>query len=158
MFMKKILFVCTANIARSPMAAALFNQKMVERGREDFYRAESAGTWAVDGLPAPEDGKQVMRFRGLDTSSHRSRVVNKEIITSADLILTMEAGHKEALQIEFPDQKGKIWMLSEIVGQPYDIPDPYMQGRAKYEATAQELEQLLDQGIERICALADEVE
>ena len=153
--MKTILFVCTANIARSPMAEAIFNEKMIEMGLTDRYHAESAGTWAVDGVPAPEDGLRVMQVRGLDTSAHRSRVVNKGIIDSADLILTMEAGHKEALQIEFPEHHDKVWMISEVVGPPYDILDPYMQGREKFLETARELESLLDQGISRICKLAE---
>ncbi len=154
--MKTILFVCTANLARSPIAEAIFNQKMVEMDLTGRYHAESAGTWAVDGLPAPLDGEQVMRTWGLDTSFHRSREVNKELMESADLILTMEAGHKEALKIEYPEQSAKIWMLSEIVGSPYDIPDPYMQGQEKFQETARELDHLLDKGLERICRLADE--
>ena len=73
--MKNILFVCTANIARSPMAEALFNKKMSELGLTDQYRANSAGTWARNGNLAAAEGQKVMQARGLDTSAHRSRVV-----------------------------------------------------------------------------------
>jgi protein-tyrosine-phosphatase len=153
--MKTILFVCTANIARSPMAEALFNQKMKAMGLSDQYRAESAGTWAVDGIPAPEDGQQVMRDRGLDTAPHRSRLVTRDMIKSTALVLTMEAGHKEALQIEFRDHRDKILLLTELVGPPYDISDPYRQGREKFDKTASELDHLLDAGIDRILELTD---
>ena len=156
--MKKILFVCTANIARSTMAEALFNQKMKELGLGDRYQAESAGTWAVDGIPAPADGQSVMQFLGLDTSTHRSREISDEIMNVADLILTMETGHKEALQVEYPAYREKIWMFSEMSGPAYDITDPYMQGYEKYLEIAREIDRLLDRGMERILELADESE
>jgi protein-tyrosine phosphatase len=140
------------------MAAALFNYKMMENGWNDHFRAESAGTWAVDGLPAPEDGQKAMRVRGLDTSSHRSRIVDRKIIRSADLVLTMEAGQKEALRVEFPEQSKKIWMLSELAGPPYDIPDPYLQGSARYEEIVRELDHLLDLAVDWIFSFLDETE
>jgi protein-tyrosine-phosphatase len=137
------------------MAEAIFNQKIEEMGLAECFQANSAGTWAVGGIPAPEDGQWVMETMGLDTSSHRSRIVTKEMIDSADLVLTMEAGHKEALQVEFPENHDKVLMLSEIIGPPYDILDPYMRGREKFLETARELDNLLDQGISMICKLAN---
>lgn len=154
--MKKILIVCTANIARSPMAEALLNKKIEERKLSDHYHAESAGTWAVNGIPAPEDGQRVMQSFDLDTSSHSSREINEEIMNAADLVLTMESGHKEALQVEYPQYRDKIWLLSEVVGPPYDIPDPYMQGYQEYLEIAEELDRILDRGIDKIINLADE--
>jgi protein-tyrosine-phosphatase len=152
--MKTILFVCTANIARSPMAEALLNQMVKEKGLDDQYRAESAGTWGLDGFMAAEDGQLVMRERGLDTSSHRSRVVSEEIVQNADLILAMEAGHVEALKIEFWSKEDSIYLLSEMAGPAYDIRDPHQRGRARFEATAQELEGILENGFEKILELA----
>lgn len=152
--MKTILFVCTANIARSPMAEALFNQMVKEKGLDDQYRAESAGTWGLDGFPAEEDGQLVMWERGLDTSSHRSRVVTEEIAKNADLILAMEAGHVEALKIEFWSKEDSIYLLSEMAGSAHDIRDPHRRGKARFEATAQELEGILENGIEKILELA----
>ena len=152
--MKTILFVCTANIARSPMAAALFNKLVGDMGLDDQFRAESAGTWGMDDLPAADDGQKVMRNRGLDTSSHRSRVVTGEILKNADLILTMEAGHAEALKIEFRDMRGKIYLLSEMVGLPYNIGDPFGSGVGKFDETAGELEFILEAGINKMIKLA----
>jgi len=152
--MKKVLFVCTANIARSPMAEALFNQLVEEMGLDDQYQASSAGTWAMDGNPAPLDGQRVMQERGLDTSAHRSRVITREMLEGADLILTMEAGHKEALEIEFPEHRGKIFMLSEMVDSKADIDDPYSRGYDEFKQAAQEIEDVLRRGLPRIHQLA----
>jgi len=153
--MKTILFICTANIARSPMAAALFDHKVSELGLADQFRAESAGTWGLDGQQAALDGQRVMFARGLDTSMHHSRVVNQEIIENADLILTMERGHAEALKVEFPAKRDKIYLLTEMIGPPCDIDDPYQRGPHRFEETAKELENILELGIDKILELAN---
>jgi protein-tyrosine-phosphatase len=154
--MKTILFVCTANIARSPMAEALFNQMVREQGLENQYRAESAATWGLDDMPAAYDGQQVMLERGLDTSTHRSRVITLEIVEKADLILAMEMGHVEALKFEFQFKEDKIHFLSEMAGPAYDIEDPYRRGIESFKAAAQELSLILEVGIEKILELASE--
>lgn len=153
--MKTILFVCTANIARSPMAAALFNHLMDQKGLADRYRAESAGTWGQDWLPAASEGVSVMAEYGLDIRQHQSRVVTWEIMMGADLILTMESGHAEALRFEFRKISQRVYQLTEMVGRPYDIDDPFGQGLSRFRVTAQELAEILEAGCERIVALAD---
>jgi len=153
--MRNILFVCTANIARSPMAEALFNHMMMEKGLSDQFRAQSAGTWGWDGVPAPSEGVEVMSNHNIDIRSHRSRIVTAEITTAADLILTMEQGQKESLQIEFPTKKEKVHMLTELVGLPYDIRDPYGMGLEAFQETANELQNIIVKGIDEILRRAD---
>jgi len=138
------------------MAEAIFNQMMRVRGLDDLCRAESAATWGMDGLPAADDGQQVMLERGLDTSTHRSRVITTEIVQKADLILAMESGHVEALKFEFWNKEDKIYLLSEMAGPPFDIGDPYRRGIKRFRATAQELDEILENGIEKILELASE--
>jgi len=138
------------------MAEALFNQLMREKDLDDQYRAESAATWGMDGLPAAADGQQAMLARGLDISAHRSREVTLDIIQEADLILGMERGHVEALRFEFQFKEGKIHLLSEMAGPPYDIEDPYRRGLARFETTVQELEGILENGMDQILELARE--
>lgn len=145
-----VLFVCTANICRSPMAAALFAKK-IKAGLG--WRVESAGTWAPEGQPAASRAQMVLRGRGLDLSQHRSRSVNREMLQEFDLILTMERGHKEALQAEFPEIAARVYMLSEMTGQVFNIEDPIGGPLSEYENTARELEDLLERGCERILQL-----
>jgi protein-tyrosine-phosphatase len=151
-----ILFVCTANQCRSPMASILF-QNLVNKPTDiRYWRIESAGTWAIDGIPAAESAQIVMERRGLDLGQHKSRGVNAEMLSSFDLILTMESGHKESLRIEFPKVAKRVFLLSEMTGKQFDIHDPIGGSIDDYEATATELERLLIQGFENITKIAQD--
>jgi protein-tyrosine-phosphatase len=92
---------------------------------------------------------------GLDISHHRSRVVTWEIVIGADLILTMECGHAEAMRFEFRKKKHQVYQLTEVVGPPYDIDDPFGRGQARFRVTAQEIVEILERGFDRIMALVD---
>jgi protein-tyrosine-phosphatase len=152
--MPSILLVCTANICRSPMAEVMLRRKLENEGMPGEWQVSSAGTWATDGIRASEMGVAVMRERGLDTGAHRSRAVTDAILAEADLILTMTSGHAEALRAEFPEARVRIRLLSEMSGPPYDVRDPYGGTLDQYRQTANELESLIDRGIERIVELA----
>ena len=151
-----VLFVCTANQCRSPMASILF-QNLVSK-RTDFgnWRIESAGTWAIDGLTATERAQIVLQNRGLDLRQHLSRGVTAEMLLSFDLILTMESGHKEALRIEFPQVAKRIFLLSEMTGKLFDVNDPIGGSLDEYEAAATEIENLLIQGFDKIIQFAQD--
>src|SRR6266704_5323123 len=90
---KRILLVCTGNICRSPLAAALLERALVERGIEGIAVA-SAGTGAWDGAPVSEGAYLVGLERGLDLSGHRARLLTRELVQAADLILTMARHHR----------------------------------------------------------------
>jgi glycine hydroxymethyltransferase len=75
--MKTILFVCTGNICRSPMAEGLFRQAV--KGRNDF-RVLSAGVGAVDGLPPSEFATRALKELGIDISKQRSRMLTAELV------------------------------------------------------------------------------
>lgn len=148
--MPGILFVCTANICRSPMAAGIFDELIQDRADGEEWRVESAGTWGLDGEEASLGSQTVMSEMGIDISGHRSRQVTSELLTPFDLILTMESGHKEALKVEFPEISDRVYMLSEMTHETEDIPDPIGGPITEYEATAQLIESYLLDGFAEI--------
>jgi protein-tyrosine-phosphatase len=150
-----ILFVCTGNTCRSPMAEMIFRAHLQQQNLIDPpWRVESAGTWAQDGSPAARFSVELMARRGLDLSQHRSRTVSARMLEQFQLILVMEANHKEALLIEFPGLKNRIFMLSEMVGQKKSVADPVAKDITFYQKCANEMEAYIEQGWQRILDLA----
>ncbi len=151
--MPAILFVCTANICRSPMASAIFKEMLGENQASGEWQVESAGTWALDDQPAADGSQTVMSERGLDISDHRAQGVSRELLQTFDLILTMEWGHKEALRTEFPEIASRLHLLSEMANQTGNVDDPYGGPITGYEQTAEEIEELLRVGYDKILEL-----
>lgn len=149
-----VLFVCTANLVRSPMAAGLFAHMLAAEGVSSDWRVESAGTWTHPGYKSPLEVRDVMAERQIDLSGHRSRSVSAELLREFSLILVMEPGHKEALRVEFPEVGARVFLLSEMVGKRAAVGDPVGGTYADYQHTAAELEILLKSGRERLETLA----
>ncbi len=153
--MPSILFVCLANRYRSPLAAAFFRQCLEQNPDRGKWSVGSAGTWAQPGLPPEAVALKDARERGLDIKDHRSRQVNANILSKSNLVLVMEGGQKEALQVEFPKEGKKIYLLSEVADSiPYDIPDPFEPEGGSHQEIANELYELIKRGFEKICKLA----
>jgi protein-tyrosine phosphatase len=153
--MPSVLFVCTANLYRSPLAAAFFRETVKNTPDGEKWTIDSAGTWTESGTPIHDQTiEDAFRF-GLDISTNRSKQVTGDLLDQYDLVLVMEAGHKEALQIEFPGQSKKIHLLSEVVdGLTYDIPDPFSREGNHDRDIVNELNRLIARGHEKIMALA----
>ncbi|GAB4522560.1 MAG: hypothetical protein Fur0018_04480 [Anaerolineales bacterium] len=149
--MPAVLFVCTANQIRSPFAAALCKQKLHARGAEfSHWRVGSAGAWTEPGYPVMPGVLETAQRWGLDLSAHRSQPVRWSVLRRCDLVLTMESGHKEALQVEFPQIAGRVFLLSEMAGPPFDVRDPAGRSLRTLEDTFTLIDDLLTRGLPEI--------
>jgi protein-tyrosine phosphatase len=150
---KTIIFVCTGNVCRSPMAAGLFYDKLLREEAASSVRVRSAGTWALEGQPASAYALQVMAERDLDISGHHGRNLTQADVDGADLILVMTLRHKEAIAHDLEHSDCKVHLLSAMAGPPYDIQDPYGGSIVEYRRTATELADLVERGYSRMMEL-----
>jgi protein-tyrosine-phosphatase len=147
-----VLFVCTGNICRSPMAAAILVHLLQERGVDDID-VRSAGTAPWDGSPASEGSYLVSLEHGLDLSSHRSRQLTTDIVADADLILGMSSNHVErAVQL---GGAGKAFLVGAYAGEPpedAEVSDPFGGDLEEYRTTYDRLVTLLGAALPRLLA------
>src|SRR5256714_9458105 len=147
---KRILFVCTGNICRSPLAAALLQRALAQRGI-DGLEVASAGTGAWDGAPVSEGAYLVGLERGLDLSGHRARLLTREIVEQANLILTMARHHRA--RVDELGGEGRVFVLGEYggrEGEEAEVSDPFGGDLEVYRDTVAELEALVDATVERM--------
>ncbi len=138
---KNILFVCTGNTCRSPMAEALFSKKEIKN-----VTVTSAGLCA-DGSPASFQACAVMEELGIDLSQHRSRQITDELVNHAEQILTMTQNHRQMLLAAFPFAAEKISTLGNWAGTHEDVQDPYGCSVEVYRRCCEQLNDLIERGI-----------
>ena len=138
---RTILFVCTGNTCRSPMAEAIARRVLAQEGvMPDRARAVSAGVHAVDESdPTPEAVRAVGRFGG-DLSRFRSRAVTGKMLADADIIFAMSASHVAAILAIDPSAADRVYLLDPTGS---DIPDPMGSTQANYDRTAERLHELI---------------
>lgn len=148
---KRILFVCTGNACRSPMAQVIF-RRLVSNDpslKSSGIEVESAGTGAGLDSATPE-AIECMAEYGLNLNGHQPKSIDGHIVQWADLVLVMESRHKDIALSRFPQAEKKTHLLSEYVGESGDIPDPYLQGIEIYRECAARLQSLLKNLAEKL--------
>ncbi len=158
--MKTILFICTGNVCRSPMAEGLF-RKAVE-GRSD-YRVMSAGLGAVEGQPPTGHAVQAVKELGIDISGQRSRMLTPELVEEADYVFGMTHSHIDTVMLLYPQAAEKTFLLREfdetLEQFEKDISDPiggsyevYLNCRDQIEQGLASLVRFIEQGPVRLAA------
>lgn len=117
--MKRILFVCTGNTCRSPMAEYLLKDALKRRGVKNI-RVNSAGLAAEPGAPMADNARQALAECGIRAGRFQSRQLTEAALQKANLILTMTAEHRRALE-----GFANVFTLAEFTGSGRDVPDPY---------------------------------
>jgi RpiB/LacA/LacB family sugar-phosphate isomerase len=140
--MKTILFICTGNVCRSPMAEALFRR---EAGGRGAFRVLSAGLGAVDGQPPTEHSVEAMRKLGVDISEQRSRMLTADLVRQADYIFGMTHSHVDTVALLYPQAAEKTFLLREfddtLEFYEKDIGDPIGSSYEVYEDCRNQIEQ-----------------
>ncbi|MFZ4452996.1 low molecular weight protein arginine phosphatase [Salibacterium aidingense] len=143
-----VLFVCTGNTCRSPMAEALLQAK----GKENI-EVLSAGVAAQPGMLASKETIEILKERDI-SFRHAARPLTKERVEWADIILTMTKNHHEMAVQHFPEAADKIFTMREFAAdtenEKGDIKDPIGGTMETYRSTAKELEQLIEAVLEKL--------
>jgi len=140
--MKNVLFICTGNVCRSPMAEELLRSQL---NGDRNIEVSSAGIGAVNGQPPSSYAIEVMKEKGLDISRLRSQPIHQELVRKADCIFVMTYGHLDSLLLLYPSAAEKTFMLREfqpgLAPDEREVDDPIGQSRETYRACRDQIEQ-----------------
>lgn len=136
----KVLFVCTGNTCRSPMAEGIYNH--LSEG------AFSRGLYA-EGGSSSENAIKAMEKMGIDIRGHISTQLTKEDVEESDIVFTMTKGHKMSILSVMPQCEEKVFTIGEYIGGS-DVIDPYGGSEEVYEACAEELYSYIERIVEKL--------
>ena len=140
--MSMVLFICTGNTCRSPMAEALFRHRI---GPNMNWEAESAGVFASSGSPASTNAIEALRELDVDLTQHKSQPITDELVKKSSLIVTMTESHAAHIREWFPKVGNKVCLINSFGTSkvPADVSDPFGGSLNTYKQTRDEIDRAL---------------
>lgn len=134
---KNVMMVCIGNICRSPIAEVYLKHHQPD------LNVYSSGLGALVGKPADPTSVKLMQAKNIDLSNHVAQQINSVLVSNADLILTMEQRHVDAIQSKFPESRGKVHLIGKWTDNQ-EISDPYRADLKTFKAVSAMIESGLD--------------
>lgn len=131
------MMVCIGNICRSPIAEVYLKH------HQPHLKVFSSGLSALVGKPADPKSVNLMTAKEIDLTNHCAQQINSILVSSSDLILTMEQKHVDAIQAKFPESRGKVHLICKW-DDNQEIPDPYKKDEATFASASTLIESGLD--------------
>ena len=129
--------VCIGNICRSPIAEVYLKHHQPQ------LTVYSSGLGALVGKPADPKSVALMTAKNIDLTQHCAQQINSILVSSSDLILTMEQRHVDAIQAKFPEARGKVHLIGKW-DDNQEIPDPYKKDEAAFASASALIESGID--------------